>query len=160
MNSLKTKALSSGIASAFAVAGLAAAIGTPLTSFASPNDGSGCRTGYSPTFNGTVLTCKKDADFASGKVKLVCANPKFPFYVTRSGNGAGNDKDICGRPKSSHVEYNSTGPLPLNSDFEYATVDRNAVDQEIARMAQAEASALGLQTSEVEWNSNNPAGPL
>jgi hypothetical protein len=155
MNSLKTKALFSGIASAFAVAGLAGAIGAPLTSFASPNDGDACRAGYLPNFNGTALTCRKDVDF--GRVNLVCANSKFPNYVIRSGNGAGNDKDVCAR---NNVTISSAGPLPATGDFDYATVDQNAVNAEITKMVLAEATALGLQTSEVEWNANNPAGPL
>jgi hypothetical protein len=154
MQSLNIKALSSGVATAFAVVGLAAAIGTPLTSNASPNDGSACRAGYSPTFNGTVLTCRKDVPF--GRVNLVCANSKFPNYVIRSGNGTGNDKDVCAR---NGVTISSAGPLPAKGDFEYATIDQNAVNSEITKMAQTEASALGLQASDVEWNANNPAGP-
>jgi hypothetical protein len=155
MNSLKTKALYSGIATAFAVAGLAAAIGTPLTGFASPNDGDACRAGYTPNFNGTVLTCRKDVPF--GKVNLVCANSKFPTYVIRSGNGTGNDKDVCAR---SGVNIASAGPLPAKGDYDYATIDRTAVDSEITKMVQDEATALGLQISGVEWNANNAAGPL
>jgi hypothetical protein len=155
MYSLRTKALSAGLASAFAVVGLAGAIGTPVSSFASPNDGSACRAGYSPTFSGTALTCRKDVDF--GRVNLVCANSKFPNYVIRSGNGTGNDKDVCAR---NGVTISSAGPLPAKGDFDYATVDQNAVNNEITKMVQDEAAALGLQTSEVEWNANNPAGPL
>jgi hypothetical protein len=92
-----------------------------------------------------------------GRVNLVCANAKFPDYVIRSGNGTGNDKDVCAR---NNVTISSAGPLPAKGDFDYATVDQNAVNNEITKMVQTEAAALGLQTSEVEWNSNNPAGPL
>jgi len=154
MNSLRTKLLSSGIATAFAVAGLAAAIGTPLTSFASPNDGDACRAGYTPNFNGTVLTCRKDVPF--GKVNLVCADSKFPTYVVRDKNGTGNDQDVCAR---NGVFIATTGPLPGSGDFRYATIDTTAVNNEITKMVQTEATALGLQTSEVEWNSNLPIGP-
>ena len=154
MNSPQVRPLASVLASAFVVAGLAAAIGTPLTSLASPNDGSGCNKGYSPVFNGTVLTCRKDVPF--GRVDLKCANSKFPTYVIRSGNGAGNDKDVCAR---SGVNIASAGPLPAKGDYEYAAIDSTSVDNEIAKMVQDEATALGVKTSDVEWNANNPAGP-
>jgi len=153
MNSLRTKTVSAGIATAFAVAGIAAAVGTPLTSFASPADGSDCRAGYTPLFNGTVLRCSKDVPF--GNVKLVCADSQYPTYVVRSGNT--NDQDVCAH---NNVNIDTKGPLPpQKGNWQYATIDQTAVDNEITQMVQTEATALGLQTSEVQWIANLPIGP-
>ncbi len=155
MKTLKTLLVTKSIIAVAAIGAIAAASG-PASANApnTPNDGMACRAGYTPDFNGTALKCKKDVDL--GKVKPVCANSKFPNYVIRSGNGAGNDKDVCAR---NGVTIPSNGPLPGKGDFDYVTSDRSAVDKEITKMVQAEATALGLQTSEVEWSAKSAAGP-
>lgn len=158
MKTLKTPLVTRSIIAAAVIGAIAAAAGTASAAtpdrLGTPNDGMVCRAGYAPEFDGKALKCKKDVDF--GKVKLVCANSKFPNYVIRSGNGIGNDKDVCAR---NGVTISSNGPLPGKGDFDYATIDQGAVDKEITKMVQAEATALGLQTSEVEWTANLPVGP-
>lgn len=157
MKTIKTllvrKSVIAALGAIAAAAGTASAAQITPNQLGTPNDGMVCRTAYSPSFDGTALHCKKDVDL--GKVKPVCANSKFPNYVIRSGNGAGNDKDVCAR---NGVSIPSNGALPGKGDFEYVTIDQSAVDKEITRMVQAEATALGLSTSEVEWNANLPIG--
>jgi hypothetical protein len=158
MKTLKTLLVTKSIIAAAAIGGIVATAGTASAAtgnqLGTPNDGMVCRSGYTPSFSGTALTCRKEVDF--GNVSPVCANLKFPNYVIRSGNGVGNDKDVCAH---SNVFIPSNGALPGKGDFDYVTINQSDVDKEITKMVQAEATALGLQTSEVEWTANLPIGP-
>jgi len=168
MNSLKTRLLSRGIATAFAVAGIAVTIGAPLASFAAtpnllgtPNDGMVCRGGYTPNFNGTSLKCSK-IDTPNLAVSLICDDPQFPKYVVRGpAPGTPNGLDVCSRAKSdpAFVDINSTNDistLKKGKDYVFAKADLAQIAVKTAARAQAEATALGLSVNEVEAEGTEP----
>ncbi|MEP7297975.1 MAG: hypothetical protein ABI702_17460 [Burkholderiales bacterium] len=168
MNSLTTRRLSRGIASTFAAAGIAAAIGTPLNGLAAtpnqlgtPNDGMICRGGYTPIFNGTSLKCSK-VDTPNLAVALICDDPQFPKYVVRgSAGGTPNGLDVCTKNKNDpgFVAITATSDISTlvkTKDYVFAKADLAQIAVKTAARAQAEATALGLPVNEVEAEGTEP----
>ena len=152
MKSRKTLLLSRSIATAFAVAGITATIGTPLAGFAAtpnqlgtPNDGMVCRGGYTPNFNGTSLKCSK-IDTPNLAVPLTCDDPQFPKYVVRGpAPGTPDGLDVCSRAKSdpAFVDINSTNDistLKKGKDYVFAKADLAQIALRTAARTQAEAT--------------------
>lgn len=168
MNSLTTRRLSRGIATAFAVAGVAAGIGTPLNGLAAtsnqlgtPNDGMVCIGGYTPSFNGTSLKCSK-IDVPNLAVSLICDDPQFPKYVVRgSAGGTPNGLDVCTKNKGDpgFVAITATSDISTlikTKDYVFAKADLPQIAVRTAARAQAEATALGLAVNEVEAEATEP----
>jgi hypothetical protein len=162
MKSLKTLLLSRSIATAFAVAGIAATIGTPLASFAltanqlgTPNDGMVCRAGYTPNFNGTSLKCSKTSEI---NVELACLDPVFPNKVVRApAGGTPEGLDVCDKPGGVTItSSNDISNFVKGSDYVFAKKDDAQIALRTANQNQAEATALGLQVNEVETEAGLP----
>ena len=167
MNSLTTRRLSRGIATAFAVAGVAAAIGTPLNGLAAtsnqlgtPDDGVMCRSGYTPTFTGTRLTCSKAGSF---DVVLRCKNPTFPVYVVRVGGPAPKgDDDICIRNNGTTINISQSleglneSTNGVSGVYEYAKFDPAEVANRTVTQDALESRVLGLQPNEVDTRAGAP----
>jgi len=167
MNSLKIQTLSRGIAAAFVVAGVAAAIGTPFTGFAAtpnvggtPGDGMVCRSGYTPSFNGTSLKCSKTSKI---NVKLVCADPGFTDYVARTPGSGGSPSglDICVRTGGQVTVGSSTniGPgsnFTQGTDYVFAKADTVKLAQKTTARDLEEATAIGGSAVDVETESGEP----
>lgn len=167
MNASKTLRLAQRLAATVATAGLAAvAIGAPLPNFTggpltptgikpnlpgTPNDGMVCRAGYTASFNGTSLKCSKTSTIV---VNLICPDPNFPTYVSRTVGSPGSDKglDIC-LNKNGTVVVTSTSnikPLVKGSDFEFAKADATKIAEKTAARDLEEAAAFGGTATDVE----------
>jgi hypothetical protein len=152
MKSLKTLLLTkSVIAAAIATAGIAAPAVSHALAVGGPASGMVCRTGYTPTFNGTSLVCSKASSF---ELQLVCTNPTFPNYVIRVG-APDTDADICVRNGVVITSSQSLQGVPLSTNgisgsYLFATFDPAALASKTATQDQAEATALGLTANDVD----------
>lgn len=148
----KARFSSSIVAAAIAAAGLSAAfVSQAATPVGGPTAGMVCRTGYTPAFNGTALTCSKAATF---ELALVCLNPTFPNYVIRIGR-AGSEEDICVRNDVVITSSQSLENVPISTNgssgsYMFATFDPVALANLITTKDGAEAAALGLSPTEVD----------
>lgn len=155
MNSLKTLLFTKSlIAATLAASGFANATTLPANLPGSPDDGMVCRSGYTPSFSGTRLTCSKAGSF---DIPLECKNPNFPVYVVRNGGPAPKgDDDICIRNNGTVITINQSlaglaeSTNGVSGVYEYAKFDPANVTTRTRTQDDAEAAALGLKTSEVD----------
>jgi len=166
MNCLKNLLLTKNlIAAAVAAGGLAAggmAHATPLTPNLSgtPNDGMVCRSGYTPSFNGTSLKCSKTSRI---NVKLVCVDPGFTDYVARTAGSGGSPTglDICVRTGGQVTIGSSTNIGPSSNftkgtDYVFAKADTVKLAQKTTARDLEEAPAIGGSAADVETESGEP----
>jgi hypothetical protein len=167
MKSLKTLLLTKSIIAAAVAAGslAAPAVSHAITAAGSPIAGMLCRTGYTPAFTGTRLTCSKTSVIP---LELVCDRPNFPGVlvpgvgvgpVVRAAGAAGDNsggKDLCPRTGLTIGTTDSLVGLTRGTDYVFATVDPAAVATRTANNDLAEATALGLTVGEVDTVAGTP----
>jgi hypothetical protein len=170
MKSIKTlRFTKSVIAIAIAItAGGFSTSGFAIEQAGTPSGGMVCRSSYGTGFiSGTAFICNKSTSF---KMDLSCDNPAFPTYVNRARNTLAdngpndtdlrNGLDICTRARN-HPAYANIGPTDslvgvaqstngTTGAFEIAKVNAAQMLVRIANKDQEEASALGLNVSQVE----------
>jgi hypothetical protein len=159
MNSLKKLLLAKSIlAAAIASSGIATpAIGQTAALQANilgtPNDGVICRSGYTPSFNGSSLKCSKAGEI---KVPLACLNPTFQDLVVRAVGAVGHNNntvglDVCDKTGGVTItSSNNISNFNRGSDYVDAKQDDAQIAVRAASQRQAEATALGVSLGEVE----------
>lgn len=161
MKSIKKRLLAKSIlAAAIGASGIATpAVSHAATPVGGPSAGMECRSGYTPAFNGTRLTCSK---VSSITIDLVCDRPNFPPVfvagvgfgpVLRAAGAAGDNsggKDLCPRTGLNIGATDSLVGLTRGTDYVFATVDPATVATRTANNDLAEAAALQLDASEVD----------
>jgi hypothetical protein len=155
MNSFKKLLLTKSIlAAAIAASGIATpAIGQTsrlqANILGTPNDGMVCRSGYTPSFNGTSLKCSKIGEIT---VALACLEPGFTDKVVRvSAGGTPNGLDVCDKPGGVTItSSNNISNFVKGSDYTFAKQDDAQIAVRAANQRQTEATALGVALGEVE----------
>ena len=150
MNSLKTLLLTKSlIVAAIATSGLSASGVAMSAAAGTPDDGVRCRSApktYTGSLTNNKFFCKRTQGFTQ---ELKCNEPGFKNNkFIREGSGGGG-KDVCAAKDRSYP----TG-VPLTGtpgiDYIFFAVDNAQVNTILANQRQAEATANGLQLSDVD----------
>jgi hypothetical protein len=151
MNSFKTSLIAKCIAAACFAAGLASpavAQFREAPNGGSADDGVQCRSApnpYTGTLSNLRFLCKRTLN---ANQALTCSEPGFPTKFIREGPGGGG-KDVCAAPDRF---YPANVPLTgtQNTDWKYVVVGPAQVSTIVANQRQREASAMGLNLSDVD----------
>jgi hypothetical protein len=145
-------AIKLGLAAALGIGAAGVVLAIEADALGTANDGMICRSGYNGALSGSAFKCSKDV-FQT--LDLSCNRADFPRYVVRAAGSAGtpDGRDICTRGAGSGVVISSTDSvvnLVRGEDYVFAGVADSAVNGKVGELDQQEATALGLQASEVD----------
>ncbi|MFN3564823.1 MAG: hypothetical protein ACK4V1_02400 [Burkholderiaceae bacterium] len=150
MKAFQTLSLAAGVAAAAAIGLAAPAFGITATPnlLGTPDDGMICRSGYTGALSGSAFKCSKARNIT---VQLECVDPKFPNYLIRAAaSGTPQGRDLCLKNGVSLGSTDPVGNLVQGQDYVLANVNATTVSNRVSNLDQQEASALGLDTKEVD----------
>jgi hypothetical protein len=120
-----------------------------------PDDGMICRSGYTGAISGSAFKCSKVRNIT---LQLECIDPKFPTYVIRPQGATGTTvgQDLCTRNGVNLGSTDAIGNLIQGQDFINAAVDPARISTRVSNLDQEEATALGLDTKDVDTIAGQP----